>query len=171
MNISTSRKLYFNFNWKTYFNLPKIIHFNIPKIAHFNLPKIVHFNLPKIAHSNLPKIAHFNIPKMAHFNLPKMTQLNLPKTDVLQFPENEQTPKNSKLKSSETAIVRITYLSGNIISRKRNISMSQKWDASLTNLANFRKNIFYNKWHVIASWICSVLRYIFLDYFATPTML
>ena len=67
-----------------------------------------------------------------------MTQFNLPKIEVLQFPENEifQTPENSKFKSSETAIVGITYFSGNIISRKQNISISQNWDVSLKRLAN-----------------------------------
>ena len=60
---------------------------------------------------------------MTSFSLPKMTQFNLPKIEVLQFLENEifQSPENSKFKSSETAIVRITNFSGNIISRKQNI--------------------------------------------------
>ena len=86
---------------------------------------------------------YFNLPKMTYFNLPKMTQFNLLKLEVLQFPKNEifKSPNNSKFKSSETAIVRMTYFSGNIVSRKQNISISRKWDVSLTNLGNFRKNI------------------------------
>ena len=76
-----------------------------------------------------------------------MTQFNLPKMEVLQFQENEifQSPENSKFKSSETAIVRITYFSGNIISRKQNISISRKLDVSLTNVANSRKKYIFQQ--------------------------
>ena len=74
---------------------------------------------------------------MAHFNLPRIK--------VFWFPENDifQSPENSKFQSSETAIiVRMAYFSGNIISRKQNISISQKWDVSLKNLAISQKIYF-----------------------------
>ena len=98
---------------------------------------------------------------MRYFNLPKMTHFNLPKMEVLQFPENEifQSPENRKFKSSETAIVQITYFSGNIICRKQSISISRKWNVYLKNLANSRKSIFCKKRHFIEKifkiWQCT----------------
>ena len=94
---------------------------------------MVHFSLPKKAHFNLPNITYFNLPKMTHFNLPKIEVLQFPENEIFQSPENDifQSSKNSKFKSSETAIVRITYFSGNIISLKQNISISREWDVPL----------------------------------------
>ena len=159
--------IHFNLPKMMHFNLPKIAHFNLSKmdiaisrIWHISISQVWHIAIsqkryisisgkwhisisPKLKHCSFPKMRYFNLPKMTSFNLPKMTQFNLPKMEVLKFPENEifQSPENSKFKSSETAMVRITYFSGNIIFRKQNISISRKWDVSLTNLANSRKNI------------------------------
>ena len=62
---------------------------------------------------------------MTHFNLPRIKVLWLLENDIFQPSEN------SKFQSSKTAIVRMAYFSGNIASKKQNISISRKWEKNL----------------------------------------